>query len=216
MSMRIGSLIVVFLLRGDARYALERGNTAAHDVDAFQTRNDAPPGARVLRRNAAGVYPGLADRPAHHREARDGDIVANRKMPDDSDRTADHAALADTGAARDSDAGCDSRMLADLHVVSDLNLVIELRSIVNRSIADGAAVDRGVGADLDVRADAHCAELRHFYPRTFVLRKTETVAADHRAGLHERARADLDSSAQCDARRQMHILRNRDALLYHA
>src|SRR4051812_23885379 len=92
--------------------ALERAETAGHGIDALQSAHDAPPRARLLGRNAAGVYAGARDRSAHHREAGDRDVVADRQMPHDASHAADHAALAHGDTARKTDAGGHRRVRA--------------------------------------------------------------------------------------------------------
>src|SRR5690606_36826832 len=47
-------------------------------------------------------------------------------------------------------------------------------------------------ADLDIVADQHAADLRNLHPTAVALaRKTEAVRTDHRARMHDAARAQL-------------------------
>src|SRR5262245_24899295 len=98
MSLPRSSSVIVLVLRcrGPAtRRSFERRDATGHRVDALQARDDAPPRAHVLCRNAAGVYAGLGDRMAHHRETGDGHVVADGEMADEAGHAADLAALAD-------------------------------------------------------------------------------------------------------------------------
>ena len=76
------------------------------------------------------------------------------------------------------------------HVVRDHDEVVELDAFFDDRVVERAAVDGGVGADLDVVADVHAADLRHLDPGALLGRVAETVAADHRAGLHDAAPAE--------------------------
>src|ERR1700728_1960574 len=60
-----------------------------------------PPGARLFKRNSAGVYAGLRDRMADHREAGDDHIIADQQMAADRAGAADLAALSHHRAAGD-------------------------------------------------------------------------------------------------------------------
>ena len=56
MSMRIGSVMASSFLRWRAP---ARARRSGQRIDALQASHDAPPGARILGRNSAGVYAGL-------------------------------------------------------------------------------------------------------------------------------------------------------------
>jgi len=76
---------------------------------------------------------------------------------------------------------------------------------LDHGVVDGAAVDGGVGTDLDVRSNAHRAQLRHLQPGAALGREAEAVAADHHPGLQHGARTDLHRAAQRHARHQPHV-----------
>src|SRR5262245_3947953 len=144
MSLPRSSSVIVLVLRcrrPAARGALERGDATRHRVDALQAPHDAPPRAHVLRRNAAGVYAGLRDRMADHREPGDRHVVAHGKMADEPGHAADLAALADGDAAREADAGGHGGVRTDAAVVADLDLVIEPHALFEHGVGDGPTVD---------------------------------------------------------------------------
>src|SRR6185295_15172025 len=219
MSLPRSSSVIVLVLRcrgPAARSALERGDATRHRVDALQTRDDAPPRAHVLCRNAAGVYAGLGDRMTHHREPGDGHVVANGEMADEADHAANLAAFADDDAAREADAGGHGGVRPDAAVVPDLDLVIELHALLEHGVGDGPAVDGRVRADLAVGADDDTPDLRHFEPAFPFAHVAEPIAADHRAGLDDDACAELHVMTHGDARDEMHVFGDLDALLDHA
>src|SRR6185295_4463730 len=163
MSLPRSSSVIVLVLRcrgPAARSALERGDATRHRVDALQARDDAPPRAHVLCRNAAGVYAGLSDRMADHREPGDGHVVADGEVADEAGHAADLAALADRDATREADAGGHGGGRPDAAVVADLDLVIELHALFEHRVVDGAAVDGRVRADLAIGPDDDAADLR--------------------------------------------------------
>src|SRR6185437_270611 len=118
----------------------------------------------------------------------------------------DHAVTADHRASRDARAARDRRVRADAHVVANLDEIVELHAVLDHRVVDRTAVDRGIRTDLDIRADVHAADLWHLHPRARFLGESKSVAADHRAGMDERARADHNTLAECYARDEPHFL----------
>src|SRR3569832_156647 len=125
----------------------------------------------------------------NERHAGDVHVVSDFGMAHDADAAADGAARADAGAAGDARAAGDGGVRPDDHIVGHLYLIIQFDAVLDHGIVERAAVDGGVGADLDVVADTHCAELRHFDPCAARIGETEAVAADHHAGMNHRAAA---------------------------
>src|SRR5687768_2599914 len=122
MSMSGGASLIVFApVRSASRREL---------VESLEAADETPPRARLLRRNAAGVYAATGERPAHERDTGDDDVVADRDVADDTGAAADHAALADHDAAGDADACRHRGVRADVAVVADLNLIVELHTVL--------------------------------------------------------------------------------------
>src|SRR5579863_9005723 len=88
-------------------------------AQAFEPGNHAAPGPRLFKRNSAGVYPGLRDRMADHRETGDDHVIADQQVPADRAGPADLAARADHGTAGNAGAARDRRVRAQPHVVPD-------------------------------------------------------------------------------------------------
>ena len=122
-----------------------------------------------------------------------------------------HDAAPEPARARDPDLGDDDRVLADLDVVADLDEVVDLGPLTDDGPAQRRPVDRRVGADLDVVLDDHAADLRDLAVRASVEGIAEAVTADHRAGVHDDATAEMHALAQHDPRVQHAPLPHLDA-----
>ena len=111
-------------------------------------------------------------------------IVANLQMAGYTDLTREAAIGADAGAAGQSGATGNGRARADNAVVRDMHLIVDDHVILNHRVIQGAAIDGHTGPDIDPVADAHRAQLMDLLPAPGPGRKTETVGADHRGGVH--------------------------------
>src|SRR5579883_1928672 len=78
-------------------------------------------------------------------------------------------------------------------VVADMHKVIDFRPAADTGQVEGAAIDGGVGADLDVVFENQAAELGELFvtARLGIAHVTETVAAQHGAGMHHHAVAQF-------------------------
>src|ERR1700683_5460726 len=88
---------------------------------ALEPGDHPAPGPCVLKGNTAGVYPGLRDGMADHREAGDGHIVSDQQMAANRSGAADLAPFADHRAAGNAGTTGDGRVGAQAHVVTDLD-----------------------------------------------------------------------------------------------
>ena len=98
---------------------------------------------------------------------------------------------------------CDGqqRVAADGDAVGDLHEVVDLGAGPDARLAHRRAVDGGVGADLDVVLDHHRPGLRDLLVGAVgVVREAEAVGADHRAVLHDDARARGGSASRIETR----------------
>src|SRR5215471_844407 len=209
MSSWIASVMILFRRRLrralHSRGALHTAQPLLEQAAALEARDQTAPSVRLLGGKGAGVYAGGRNRVTHRRFGRDHHIVRDSEVAGDADHAADHAAFADAGAAGDAGAGRDRRVRTDAHVVRDHDEIVELDALLDHRVLDGAAIDGGVGADLDICADTHRAELRHFEPGALLRREAEAVRADHHTGLQYAARTDLHTVAERDARDEPHI-----------
>src|SRR5580692_2586998 len=83
---------------------------------ALEPGHHPTPGARILKWNSAGVYPGLWDRMTDHREARDDHIIGDQQVAANRTGATDLAALADDRAAGNPGTTGDGRMGPQAHV----------------------------------------------------------------------------------------------------
>src|SRR5487761_2653207 len=102
-------------------------------------------------------------------------------MPHDIGGAADHAVLAYARAACDAGAAGDRRMRADAYVVSNLDQIVQLDSVV---------------------ADHHRSGLRNLSPDALLQRNAESIGADHRARMDQRALAQATTRVDSDMRMQ--------------
>src|SRR5487761_1981309 len=123
-------------------------------------------------------------------------------MPHDIGGAADHAVLAYARAAGDAGAAGDRRMCADAYVVPDLDQIVQLDSVFDHRVVQRSPVDTGVGADLYVVADHHRSGLRNLSPDALLQRNAESIGADHRARMDQRALAQATTRADSDMRMQ--------------
>ena len=124
--------------------------------------------------------------------------------------TGHHHLVAGRRAARDADLRANQIVLAQSTVVADHHQIVELRALANRGRAIRAPIDRGASADFHVVADFHVAKLRGQLVSPFVLAVAETIGADHRAGVDNRAIANLRLFVQ------HHVGKHRDVASDHA
>src|SRR5579872_2493066 len=185
-------------------------------LQALEACDEPAPRARILERDAGGVYAGSRDRTADHRGSRDDDVVADREMSTDGDGPADLAARADLGAAGDTGTSGDRRVRTDADVVADLNEIVEFDSILDQRVVDGAAVNGRVGSDLHVRPEPYASELWHLEPRAALQCEPKAVAADDDPRMQQSARADPHRAAQRDAGDERRIGADLHVLLQHA
>src|SRR6267142_5717015 len=164
MSSCSGSVMILFPPGLQARGALQSAHAGLEQPAALEARNQAAPGVRLFDRQGAGIYTRSRDRMGDRRIAGDDYVVGDGEVAGEASAAADHAALADRGAAGHADAGGERTVGANAHVVSDLDEVVELHTLLDHGVVDGAAIDGGVGADLDIRSDAHRAQLWHLEP----------------------------------------------------
>ena len=103
---------------------------------------------------------------------------------------------------------CDDQYgtFADFDVVRDLDEVVNLRALADDRRAERAAVNRHVRADFHVVADDDVADLRHLAVNAAVQHVTESVRADHRAGMDADALADFRARINRDVREQIHLV----------
>src|SRR5258706_11425651 len=205
---------IAFLLALDA--LLQRPHALEQLGELPDDGGIARPGRMLVRREHPGVGAGRADRARNHGGGRDGDVVADRKMPEHDRAAADAAVAPDFRAAGDAGAARHRGVRADPAVVADLDLVVELDAVADDRVLESAAVDGGVGADLDVVADGHATGLRNLDPLPGIVGDAEAVGADHRARMNDGARADAAAGVDHDARIQAAVLADRDALADHA
>ncbi|CAM2159505.1 hypothetical protein PT2222_50344 [Paraburkholderia tropica] len=195
----------------------ERADAVAQLVDVAKQRGALVPVGVIDRREGARVDAGLGQRLRDARLRRDDHVVAQRDVPRDADRAADHAVLADARAAGDTRAARDHGVSADAAVVADLHKVVDLHALFDDRVGHGPTVDRRVRADFDVRSDRDAANLRNLDPATRarlalareIGREAEAVRADHGARMHDRARAELaaviDRNARIEVRALAHL-----------
>ena len=81
-------------------------------------------------------------------------------------------------------------MRPDLAVVPNLNQVVEFYALGDARVIERTTVNRSVRADLDVIANLHNANLRKLPVLPFSKGVTESVRANHRAGMNFHAMAD--------------------------
>ncbi len=151
---------------------------------------------------------------AHHRVTRDRDIVRDGYVSGGSDGATDHAPLAHRRAAGNSRAAGNDRVLAHSRSVPNHYEVIELDSVLDDGVIDCTAIHRGVGAYFNVGADFDGTDLGNLHPFAILGGEAKTVGPDHDAGVHERARSDLDAATQRHARDQPNVLSHIDVVLY--
>src|SRR5215470_13773373 len=106
MSSWIGSVIMLTLriALGPAARALQRAEPVEKRLQPLESPHELAPRARILERDARGVYARVRNGMADHRGAGDVHVVRDREVSADRDRPADLAAAADLGAARDAGA----------------------------------------------------------------------------------------------------------------
>ena len=75
-------------------------------------------------------------------------------------------------------------MAADLIVVPNHDEIIDLRPFADARRLEGRAVDRAIRPDLDVVIDFKPAGVRDLHMAAVDLAITETVTAEHGAGVH--------------------------------
>src|SRR4030095_2973834 len=137
------------------------------------------------------------------------DTVTERDVVGHADLAGQHYTLAQARGTGDTDLGHQERVLTDLHVVADLHEVVDLGAAADDRVAEGRAVDGGVGADLHVILDEHAAHLWDLPVRAAVVGESESVGAQHGAGVDDDAAADAHAVAQARVRiddRSLHPL----------
>src|SRR5581483_10836524 len=113
-SARVVRSVIILLVRScEPLRFFELLQAAGIRFDALEMADELAPRARLLERNAAGVYAGLADRMADHREAGDADIVGDGDVAGHGDSAPNDTPFADGRAARDAGTACDHRMFSD-------------------------------------------------------------------------------------------------------
>src|SRR6202030_3975458 len=120
------------------------------------------------------------------------------------------------GAAGDPGTSGNCGVGADAAVMADLDLIVELDIVFHHRVAQRAAVDGRIGANLDVRADYHPADLRHFEPASVLLGHSKAVVADYCAAVDDSARPQHRVCIDDHARIQSHIVCYRAAIAHHA
>src|SRR5947208_2024883 len=99
--------------------------------------------------------------------------------------SADNAVIFDNGAARDACLRGDDHTFADLNVVCDLHEVVDLSAFADARLAECSAVNAGICADLNIVLDNNGADLRKFNVRVGIANVSESVRADHYAGVKD-------------------------------
>src|ERR1700736_495928 len=125
----IGSVIILFL--HGAHGAFEIPDPFAQGLEVPVPGHLPAPYLRFFDGNAAGVYAGHVERTADHCEAGDGNSIADREVPGNSNGPPDDAVPADHGAAGNPRAAGDHCMSTDADVVAELDLVIELHALLD-------------------------------------------------------------------------------------
>ena len=126
-----------------------------------------------------GAHAGLG---AQHGSLADAHVIAH------ADLAGHHHVVAGGRAAGHADLRADHVVLADAAVVGDHHQVVDLGAVADDRRAVGAAIDGRAGADLAIAADLHVAQLRGRQMAALEKAIAKTVAAQHGAGMHDRAR----------------------------
>jgi len=93
-------------------------------------------------------------------------------------------------------------MRADMNIVRNLHKIIELHTIFNDGVIQCTAINTGISANLNIITDSHTAKLLNFEPLPCVIRKTETISANHDTRMQQTAFADTAILTDCDMRTQ--------------
>src|SRR5262249_41805933 len=150
----------------------------------------------VIHRQAARVDAGAGDAVGHESHGGDGHVVAGLDINGGASPTCHHTTPSHYPPARGGGAAPPGGIGGRSGLVPHLDLVVELDPVFDYRVFQGAAVYGGVGTDLHVVADAHRAELGHLHPGRAVVGDTETVRADDRARMNQRAAAYLHALAE--------------------
>src|SRR6185369_2034118 len=98
--------------------------------------------------------------------------------------------------------------------MTNLDQVVDLRAAFDASFAGRGAIDSRVRANLDVVFDHHATDLRNLEPVfVFVLRESETVAADHYIVMNDHALADDGIRADGHAGMDFTVIVNSDVFI---
>lgn len=117
-------------------------------------------------------------------------IIGNIQMAGNPGTAAYGTAPPYLRATGNTDATGDGGMGANADIVANLNLVIQLYAVFEHRIFNRAAVDRGIRTDLDIIPNTDSTELRHLDPYAVVVGQSESVTAEHNAGMYQRTLTD--------------------------
>ena len=99
-------------------------------------------------------------------------------------------------------------MLADHHIMPDLHEVIYLRSLPNECWSQRATVHGDIRANLNIVTDNDASDLWNFPMHPAVRDVTESIGADHAAGMDANAIAQFASGIHRNCREQISIFSN--------
>src|SRR5690242_13346601 len=109
----VRSVIILLVRVSHALRFFELLQAAGIRFDPFEMADELAPSARLLKRNAAGVYAGLGDRMADHREAGNADVVRDDDVSRQGDSSPDDAPLSDGRAAGDARTASNNCVFSD-------------------------------------------------------------------------------------------------------
>lgn len=125
-----------------------------------------------------------------HAASQQHHIIADGEVPGDTDCPANQAARTDSRGPRHAGLRGDGGSCTDTAVVRHHHQVIELGTRLDHRVVDRPAINASISADLDIVADDHAPELRHFFPAIRRRRQPETACTDDAAGIQSAPRPD--------------------------
>ncbi len=90
--------------------------------------------------------------------------------------------------------------------MADVDQVVDFRSVADAGDSEGGAIDAGVGSDFYAITDLHSSDLRKLFVHAVGEDETESVGADHAAGMQNYVIADFDVAINGDARMERAVV----------
>src|SRR5690349_5945860 len=100
----------------------------------------------------------------------------------------------------------DQTMFSDINVVANLNKVVDLCAPPDHCGAKGSAINRHIGTNFNIIPDENVPDLKDFEMHPTVGHVTETVRADHTAGVDPHTVAQFRPRIKDCVREEMDIL----------